>query len=44
MLDIFNLLNSQKPIAYVEEDTIDFGTPFARQNPRAIQLGILYRF
>ncbi len=43
-LDIFNLLNSQQPISYVEEDTVDFGTPFARQEPRAIQLGVSYRF
>jgi len=28
----------------VEEDTIDFGKPFARQAPRAIQVGVLYRF
>ena len=43
-LDVFNMLNAQQPISFVEEDTIDFGKPFARQEPRAIQVGILYRF
>ena len=43
-LDIMNLLNTQQPISFVEEDTVDFGTPFARQAPRAIQVGIAYRF
>lgn len=43
-LDVMNLLNAQQPISFVEEDTVDFGTPYARQAPRAIQVGILYRF
>ncbi len=43
-LDVFNLLNSQQPISFVEEDTVDFGTPYSRQAPRAIQLGISYKF
>ena len=47
-LDVFNLLNSQQPISFVEawSPTVNtgFGTPFRRQDPRAIQLGISYKF
>jgi len=34
-LDVFNLLNSQEPVSYVQEDTLLFGSVWGRQNPRA---------
>jgi outer membrane receptor for ferrienterochelin and colicin len=43
-VDAFNILDEQEAISVVEEDTIDFETPFARQNPRAFQFGVQYKF
>jgi hypothetical protein len=37
-LDIFNLLNSQQPISYVQEDTTLFGTVWGRQQPRSARV------
>jgi hypothetical protein len=34
-LDIFNLLNSQVPVSYVQEDIPLFGSVWGRQNPRS---------
>jgi len=39
-LDIFNLLNSQKPISYVKEDIPIFGEVWGRQQPRQARLMI----
>jgi hypothetical protein len=43
-IDAFNITDEQNVIQYVQEDTIDFETPFARQDPQAFQLGVNYRF
>ncbi len=37
-LDIFNLLNSQKPVSYVKEDTLAFGQVWGRQQPREARI------
>ncbi len=37
-LDVFNVLNSQKPISYVKEDIPIFGEVWARQQPRQARL------
>jgi len=37
-LDVFNLLNSQKPVSYVKEDIPLFGTIWGRQQPRQARL------
>jgi hypothetical protein len=38
-LDIFNVLNFQKPISYAKEDIPIFGQVWARQLPRQARLG-----
>lgn len=43
-LEGFNITDEQNVIQYVQEDTIDFEEPFARQDPQAFQLGINYKF
>ena len=43
-IDAFNVTDEQKAISVVEENTLSFETPFARQNPRALQFGIQYKF
>jgi hypothetical protein len=43
-LNVYNLLNSQKPISFVKEDTSLFGQVWARQLPRWLQLQIVFRF
>jgi hypothetical protein len=43
-VDAFNIFDEQEPISVVEENTIDFETPFARQEPRAFQVGVQYKF
>ncbi len=43
-LDVFNLLNSQKPIAYVREDTPAFGKVWGRQQSRQARLMIRLRW
>jgi hypothetical protein len=43
-VDAFNLFNEQKAISVVEEDTLSFETPYARQDPRAFQVGVQYKF
>jgi len=37
-IDVFNLLNSQKPISYVKEDTPAFGQVWGRQQPREARI------
>lgn len=37
-LDVLNLFNSQKPVAYVKEDIPIFGQVWGRQNPRQARL------
>jgi len=34
-LDVFNLLNSQQPVSFVQEDIPLFGSVWGRQNPRS---------
>ena len=43
-LNVYNLLNSQKPISFVKEDTTLFGQVWARQQPRWLQLQIVFKF
>jgi len=43
-IDAFNVTDEQKAISVVEESTLSFETPFARQNPRALQFGVQYKF
>lgn len=43
-LNVFNLLDSQRPVSYVKEDTELFGEVWARQLPRWLQLKLGLRF
>ncbi|MGB8952874.1 MAG: TonB-dependent receptor [Candidatus Aminicenantales bacterium] len=43
-LDIFNVLNSQKPISYVRENVPIFGSIWGRQQPRQARLMIKIKF
>ena len=41
-LDILNLLNSQRPISYVQEDIPSFGEIWGRQQPRLMRASIRF--
>ena len=43
-LNANNLLNSQKPVSFVMEDTSLFGTVWGRQDPRWLQFQVLFKF
>jgi hypothetical protein len=43
-LNVYNFLNSQRPVSFVKEDTALFGQVWARQLPRWAQLKIAFRF
>ena len=43
-LNIFNLLNSQKPVSFVKADTALFGEVWARQLPRWLQFQVTLKF
>ncbi len=43
-VDIFNLLNSQKPISYVKEDIPIFGEVWGRQQPRQARIMIKFKW
>jgi len=43
-MNVYNLLNSQKPVSYVKEDTELFGHIWGRQLPRWIQFKVALRF
>ena len=43
-VNVYNLLNSQRPVSYVKEDTELFGQVWARQLPRWVQLTAAVRF
>lgn len=43
-IDIFNLLNSQKPVSYVKEDTVAFGEVWGRQQPREARIAMKLRW
>ncbi len=43
-MNIYNLMNSQKPVSYVKEDNDLFGQVWARQLPRWVQLKLNFRF
>ena len=43
-LNVFNLLNSQKPVSFIKEDTVQFGEVWGRQLPRWLQLKLAFRF
>jgi hypothetical protein len=43
-LDVFNLLNSQRPISYVKEDISLFGTVWGRQQPRQARVSAKLKF
>jgi hypothetical protein len=43
-LNVYNLLNSQRPVALVKEDTELFGQVWGRQLPRWVQLKATLRF
>ena len=42
--NVYNLFNAQRPVSYVKEDTELFGTVWARQLPRWVQLSASVRF
>jgi hypothetical protein len=43
-LDVFNVLNSQVPIAYVKEDVSIFGSVWGRQQPRQARVSASLKF
>ena len=43
-VNVYNLLNSQRPVAFVRQDTELFGQVWARQLPRWLQLKLMVRF
>ncbi|UCE22331.1 MAG: TonB-dependent receptor [Candidatus Aminicenantes bacterium] len=43
-LNIFNLLNSQRPISFVKADTVLFGEVWGRQLPRWMQFQVTLKF
>ncbi|MHB8054886.1 MAG: TonB-dependent receptor [Candidatus Aminicenantales bacterium] len=43
-LDVFNVFNSQRPIAFVKEDTPLFGQIWGRQQPRQARLSAKIKF
>ncbi len=42
--DVFNLLNSQKPVSFVKEDVPVFGSVWGRQQPRQVRMMLRFRF
>ena len=42
--DVFNILNSQRPVSYVRIDTPSFGEVWGRQQPRQARLSIRIRW
>ena len=43
-LNVFNILNSQRPISFVKADTALFGEVWGRQEPRWLQLQAILKF
>jgi hypothetical protein len=43
-VNVYNLFNSQRPVAYIKEDTAQFGQVWARQLPRWVQLKAALKF
>jgi hypothetical protein len=43
-LNFFNVLNSQRPVSFVKEDTNLFGEVWARQLPRWLQFQFVFKF
>lgn len=43
-LNVFNLINIQKPVSFIKEDTEQFGEVWGRQLPRWLQLKLAFRF
>jgi hypothetical protein len=43
-LDVFNLLNSQRPISFVKEDIPIFGQVWGRQQPRQARVMVKVKF
>ncbi len=43
-LNVFNLLNSQRPISFVKADTVLFGEVWGRQLPRWMQVQVTLKF
>ncbi len=43
-MNVYNLMNSQRPVSYVKEDNDLFGQVWARQLPRWVQLKANFRF
>ena len=43
-LDVFNALNSQRPVSYVKEDVPIFGMVWSRQQPRQARVSAAFRF
>jgi hypothetical protein len=43
-MNFYNLLNSQRPVSYVKEDTTLFGEVWGRQLPRWMQIKVTLRF
>jgi len=43
-VNVYNLLNSQKPISYIQADIDLFGQVWGRQLPRWLQFKMNFRF
>lgn len=43
-VNAYNLLNSQKPVSFIQEDNEIFGEVWARQLPRWVQLKVAFKF
>jgi len=43
-ISVYNLMNSQRPVSYVKEDTELFGQVWARQLPRWTQIKATLKF
>ena len=43
-MNAYNLLNSQRPVSFIKEDTALFGQVWARQLPRWVQFKAALRF
>jgi len=43
-INVYNLLNSQRPVSFLKEDTSLFGQVWGRQLPRWLQLKVTMRF
>jgi hypothetical protein len=43
-VNVYNLMNSQRPVSFMKEDTALFGQVWGRQLPRWLQFKVMLRF